>query len=152
MTKLLGYMVFMLGLVTLLTACTLSNQPKTLYNTTKIINTAHELSYNDMTKDTSENEVMVCFDELTGIDTLFIYEGSEFTSITIYKNIEAGDVKVVVIDPFDNIIEVNEKVVINTVEGYYKVKLVGEEVTGKICVSVQSATNIHFLPLAASSK
>lgn len=152
MKKVLGYMVLMLGLVTVLAACTMGNQPKTLYNTSKIIATNHELSYKGMTKETSLNEVMVCFDELTGIDTLFIYEGSEFTSITIYKNIEDGDLRVVVVDPFDNIIEVNEKVVINTVDGYYRVKFIGENVSGKVCVSVESATNIHFLPLQLSSK
>ncbi len=147
MKKLLTLSVMMLLVLGLLTACTLNDNQNVYYNSGRILNTTRELEYTEFNESITEGQAYLTFQELSGIDTLFIFTAEEFASITVFQCIDGGQAKVVLIDPYDRIIELKETTVINMTEGYYKIKVVGNDACGMIAISILSHSTVQFIPV-----
>ncbi|MDO9628684.1 MAG: hypothetical protein Q7I99_02185 [Acholeplasmataceae bacterium] len=148
MTRNLKITTILFALITLLTACSLSDNKNAYDNYNKIINTTSEKTYETYVGGVEDNSALLRFERFEGIDTLFVFSGEESVTITVYENIKDGRFKVVLIDPYDQVVELHETITLSCIEGQYKVKLVGDGATGTVSINVSSNVSVSFYPLS----
>ncbi len=146
MTRNLKIAIILFALTLLLTACSLGSSSNTYDNYNKIISTLDEKTYEVYDDYVEDENALLRFKDFKGIDTLFIFQGEESITITVYQNVSGGRFKVVLIDPYDQVIELHETVTLSCLEGQYRVKIVGEDASGTISVSVSSHVSVSFYP------
>jgi hypothetical protein len=139
--------VIFAALLTALTACSFK-EANPYDNQQTIVNTVNNATYEALTQDIDEGQALLGFDQLSGVETLFVFQGSQEVTITVYEKLESGKAKIVLVDPYDRVIEVYETTTFHTAGGRYELKVVGDEACGRISVSVSAQDSISFLPLS----
>jgi len=148
MTRNLKIIIALIAIASILTACTFSNNKEDYNNYNKIVRTTTDLTYETYDGGVEENNAMLRFKGFEGIDTLFVFSGEESVTITVYENVIEGKFKVVLVDPYNQVIELHQTTTLSCVEGQYRLKLVGEDASGTLSVSVTSHVSISFYPIS----
>ena len=148
MTRNLKIAITLFVLTLFLTACSLGNNNNVYDNNNKIINLTDEKTYEVYDGGVENENALLRFKDFEGIDTLFVFSGEESVTITVYENVLEGKFKVVLIDPYDQVVELHETVTLSCLEGQYRVKVVGEGASGTISVSVTSHVSVSFYPIS----
>ncbi len=148
MTKNLKITIALFAITLFLTACSLGNNNSVYDSNNKIVNLTDEKTYEVYDGGVEDENALLRFEGFKGIDTLFVFSGEESVTITVYQNVLEGKFKVVLIDPYDQVIELHETVTLSCLEGQYRVKVVGEDASGTISVSVTSQVSVSFYPIS----
>ncbi|MBU1144099.1 MAG: hypothetical protein KKH92_10730 [Firmicutes bacterium] len=148
MTRNLKIVIVIVTLVALLTACTLTEKTDDYNNYNKIVKTTTDVTYDAYDGGVEDNNALLRFEGFEGIDTLFVFTGEESITITVYENVQVGKFKVVLVDPFNQVIELHQTTTLSCVEGQYRIKVVGEEATGTISINVSSQVSVSFYPVS----
>lgn len=148
MKRNLKIVIAIVAFVSLLTACTLTEKTDDYNNYNKIVKTTTDITYDTYDGGVEDNNALLRFEGLEGIDTLFVFTGEETVTITVYENVHDGKFKVVLVDPYNQVIELHQSTTLSCVEGQYKVKIVGENASGTISVSLTSHVSVSFYPLS----
>jgi hypothetical protein len=146
MTKSLKIVIVIVALVTFLTACTLTEKIDDYNNYNKIVQTTTDVTYEAYDGGVEDNNALLRFKGFEGIDTLFVFTAEESVTISVYENVQNGKFKVVLVDPYNQVIELHQTTTLSCVEGQYKVKVVGEGATGTISISFTSHDSVSFYP------
>lgn len=148
MKKTLTIMFSMLVFLVLLTACTIQQNQNIYDNQNKILMLDDYKTYEALEGGVEENNAYISFKAYDGIDTLFVFSGSQTVTITVYEYVTDGRFKIVLIDPYNNIRELRETTRVETVEGQYKIKVVGDHASGTVSINVNSQVAVSFYPLS----
>jgi hypothetical protein len=151
MTRNLKIVIALVAIASILTACTLNKNIEDYNNYNKIVQTTTDITYETYDGGVEDNNAMLRFKGFEGIDTLFVFSGEETVTITVYENVVEGKFKVVLVDPYNQVIELHQTTTLSCVEGQYRLKLVGEDATGTISVSVTSHVSVSFYPVSKTN-
>ncbi len=105
----------------------------------EIIKQGDSYSYYSRLGTVSENTVNLSFKNFYGAETIFTIQDLEILNIEISYEVSKGRFKVVLIDPNDEITIIDESAVINLLEGEYRMKIVGDDATGNIDMTISSS-------------
>ncbi len=134
------FILLNLFLVTLLLGCTnVAIQKNVFDKEDEIIKQGDSYSYYSRLGTVSENTANLNFKNFYGAETIFTIEDVEILNIEISYEVSKGRFKVVLIDPNDEITIINESIVINLLEGMYRIKIVGDDATGNIDMTISSS-------------
>ena len=148
MKKTLTLMFSMLVFLVLMTACSIQQNSNIYDNNSKILNLDDYKTYESIEGGVEENNAFISFKEYDGIDTLFVFSGNQTVSITVCDYVTHGRFKVVLIDPYHNIKELRETTRLETIDGQYKIKLIGDHASGTVSINVESQMMVSFYPLS----
>jgi hypothetical protein len=139
-------MFSMLVFLVLLTACSIQQNQNIYDNDNKILKLDDYKTYESIEGGVEENNAYISFKDYDGIDTLFVFSGSQTVTITVYDYVTDGRFKVVLIDPYNNVKELKETTRVEAIEGQYKVKVVGDHASGAVSINLE--LQVSFYPLS----
>jgi len=97
-------------------------------------------TYEDRLGTVETHKINLEFRGFYGTETVFSYTVPEDivvnVDINVSKTVDKGRFKVVLIDPENNITELDESQNIDMIEGEYRIKLVGEHAFGTVDINV----------------
>jgi len=127
--------VFLLGaLGIMLSSCSMP-QDKGIYYEDEdfIVQEGDSYSYLTCLGDLSDMDVR----QYSGTQTIFAYNGVSTLNTSVYYDINMGRLKVVLIDPNNEIIELNGEQTFSLLGGLYRIKLIGDNAYGSISVNLE---------------
>ena len=141
--KLIGLLTLIL-LVTVLSGY-LSSLSNSVYdNDQKMIQVDDRYTAVKKTGGVEDRGAFYDYEDFNGVDTVFTIQGNQTVSITVYKNVSEGRLKVVLVDPYENVRELDETTVFSGIPGNYKVKIVGDHASGLVSIDIEAVTDTYY--------
>lgn len=134
------FLLLNLFLVVLLFGCsTVAIQRDLFDKDDEIVKQGDSYTYQSRLGTVTENTANLSFKSFSGAETIFTFEDLQILNIELSFEVSKGRFKVVLIDPNDEITIIDDSVVINLLEGEYRIKIVGEDATGNIDMTISSS-------------
>ena len=144
MTKKVIGLLTLIALVTVLSGY-LSSLTSSAYDNEQLIATSNDdYTATEKTGGVEDHSAFYDYEDFNGVDTVFTIEGNQTVNITVYQNVTAGRLKVVLVDPYENVKLLNETTEINAVQGYYKVKIVGDYASGLVSINIEAVSDTYY--------
>ncbi len=92
----------------------------------------------------NHNEALLFFEALDGLDTIATLEGGIEVTVVVSKNLTDGQAKVVLVNAFGQVKEINETQTIYLENGCNYIKVVGQDATGTIGLAIEASQDVQF--------
>jgi len=127
--------VFLLGaLGIMLSSCSMPQEKGIYYEDEDfIVQEGDSYSYLTCLGDLSDMEVR----QYSGTQTIFAYSGVAMINTSVIYDITMGKFKVVLIDPNNEITELNGEQTFSLLGGLYRIKLIGDCAYGKVSINIE---------------
>lgn len=92
----------------------------------------------------NQNEALLLFEALDGLDTLATLEGGKEVTVVVSKNLLEGQAKIVIVNAFGQVKEINETQTIYLESGCNYIKIVTQDATGTIGLAIEASQEVQF--------
>jgi len=92
----------------------------------------------------NQNEALLFFEAFDGLDTIATLEGGKEVTIVVSKNLTEGQAKIVIVNAFGQVKEINETQTLYLENGCNYIKIVSEDATGTIGLAIEANQDVQF--------
>lgn len=92
----------------------------------------------------NQNEALLYFEAFDGLDTIATLEGGREVTVVVSKNLTAGQAKIVLVNAFGQVKEINETQTIYLENGCNYIKIVSKDATGTIGLAIEANQDVQF--------